>query len=94
MGVAIIGIGLAWLLARKPKNICDNWHRPIYREIPQDVLDRSWQLKDDLSIPLWSHIIEPSKDGRLWRYNVVIHGMNDIVPFPHRGVDVEVCLPA
>jgi hypothetical protein len=93
--VTVIGLVIAFSLARR-KNVltsntaCIVWNRPLYKDIPADVLARAWAIKDDVSIPLWTHLVE-TLDGQSWRFNVVIHGTNEIVNHPHRGVDVEVC---
>jgi hypothetical protein len=68
----------------------NDWQLPAQRDIPQEVTDRAVEI---LRSPaqLGTQIVERVA-GRVWRFQVEIHGANELNPNPHRGVGVRLCL--
>jgi hypothetical protein len=66
------------------------WHLPAQREIPKEVTDRAVEILRSPAV-MGSSTIEQVA-GRVWRFQVEIHGANDQNPNPHRGVGVRLCV--
>lgn len=72
-----------------PACAADQWQLPAQRDIPQEVTDRSVQILHSPA-PLGTQLVERVA-GRVWRFQVEIHGANELNPNPHRGVGVRFC---
>ena len=67
----------------------NQWQLPAQRDVPKEVTDRSIQILQS-SAPMGTQLVERAAGG-VWRYQVEIHGANDMNPKPHRGVGVRRC---
>ena len=66
------------------------WHVPAQQDIPKEVTARAVEILHS-PVPLGAQTVERVA-GRVWRFQVEIHGANDQNPKPHRGVGVRLCL--
>ena len=77
------------LAAAPPTCASNQWQLPAQKDVPKEVTDRSIQILHS-SAPMGTQLVERAAGG-VWRYQVEIHGANEMNPKPHRGVGVRRC---
>ena len=73
-----------------PSCASQQWQMPEQRDIPREVTDRAVQILKS-SAPMGAQLVEQVA-GRIWRFQVEVHGANELNPQPHRGVGVRLCV--
>ena len=73
----------------RPMCLSNDWLLPAQQDVPSEVTARAVEILHSPA-PLGSQTVEYVA-GRIWRFQVEIHGANDQNPQPHRGVGVRLC---